>query len=128
VNPATAATKILVAAVATNAIVGQLLLKRALESIGGKAAIANPSRMLVDALKSPWIYSSLAVQALGYGLWMLLIARMKLGVATASVGALFYVMMPFFAWLAFGETLTSLQWLGIVFITLGVSCLSLGAA
>jgi drug/metabolite transporter (DMT)-like permease len=44
------------------------------------------------------------------------------------VGALFYVMMPLFAWAAFGETLSGLQWLGIGFITIGVSCMSLGAA
>jgi drug/metabolite transporter (DMT)-like permease len=121
-------TKLLVLAVALNAILGQLLLKRALAALGGRDALSNLSRFFFDALKSPWIYSSLAVQAFGYGLWMILISRVKLGVATASVGAGFYVMMPLFAWLAFGESLTYMQWLGILLITVGISCMSLGSA
>jgi multidrug transporter EmrE-like cation transporter len=121
-------TKLLVLAVALNAILGQLLLKRALVALGGRDALANVCRFFLDALKSPWIYSSLVVQAFGYALWMILISRVKLGVATASVGAGFYVMMPLFAWLTFGESLTLMQWLGILLITAGVSCMSLGSA
>lgn len=121
-------TKLLVLAVALNAIFGQLLLKRALAELGGHDALANLPRFFLDAVKSPWIYSSLAVQAFGYGLWMILISRVKLGVATASVGAAFYVLMPLFAWFVFGESLTFMQWLGIGLIAVGVTCVSLGSA
>jgi len=127
-GPSTIPTKLLVLVIALNAVLGQLLLKRALASVGGRDALANLYRFFFDALKSPWIYSSLAVQAIGYGLWMILISRVKMGVATASVGAGFYVLMPLFAWLAFGESLTFMQWLGILLITAGVSCMSLGSA
>jgi drug/metabolite transporter (DMT)-like permease len=121
-------TKLLVLAVALNAIFGQLLLKRALVSLGGHDALENLPRFFFNAVKSPWIYSSLAVLAFGYGLWMMLIARVKLGVATASVGASFYILMPLFAWFLFGESLTFMQWLGIGLIAAGVTCVSLGSA
>jgi drug/metabolite transporter (DMT)-like permease len=118
-------TRLLVIAVAVNAVLGQILLKYALSTLGGRPSFAAFPRFLSLALASPWMYASVAVQALGYFLWMLLISREKLGVAAASVGAGFYLLMPLCAWAIYGESLTVLQWLGIVLITIGVSCVSL---
>lgn len=121
-------TYFLIIAVTVNAVVGQLLLKHALATLGGRAALATLSRFLLDAAASPWIYASIAIQGLGYFLWILLISREKLGVATASVGAGFYILMPLCAWILYGESLTNVQWLGIGLITAGVTCVSLGMA
>ncbi len=120
-------TKLLSLAVAVNAVLGQLLLKYALSTVGGRPSFAELPRFLSQAIISPWMYVSLAVQALGYFLWMMLISREKLGVATASVGAGFYLLMPLCAWALYGEALSTLQWLGIVLITIGVTCVSLNA-
>src|ERR1035437_8549031 len=117
-------TRLLIIAVTLNAVLGQLLLKRALEALGGRAALATMSKFILDAATSPWIYASLAIQGLGYFLWILLISREKLGVATASVGAGFYFLMPLCAWAIYGESLSNLQWLGIGLITMGVTCVS----
>jgi drug/metabolite transporter (DMT)-like permease len=119
-------TRLLIVAVTLDAVLGQLLLKRALAALGGRAALATMSKFILDAATSPWIYASLAVQGLGYFLWMMLISREKLGVATASVGAGFYFLMPLCGWMIYGESLSNLQWLGIGLITMGVTCVSLG--
>ena len=119
-------TYLLIAAVTVNAVAGQLLLKHALATLGGRAALGTMSKFAWDALTSPWMYASLAIQGLGYILWIVLISREKLGVATASVGAGFYALMPLCAWAIYGETLTTVQWLGIGLITIGVTCVSLG--
>jgi drug/metabolite transporter (DMT)-like permease len=118
-------TKLLIVAVAVNAVLGQLLLKYALSTLGGRPSFAAFPRFLAAAIASPWMYASLAVQAFGYFLWMLLISREKLGVAAASVGAGFYLLMPLCAWGLYGESLTAWQWLGVVLITIGVTCVSL---
>jgi len=120
-------TKLLALAVAANAVLGQLLLKFALSKVGGRPSFDEFPRFFSQAVVSPWIYASLAVQALGYFLWMMLISRAKLGIAAASVGAGFYVLMPLCAWAVYGESLTGLQWLGIALITIGVTCVSLNA-
>ena len=118
-------TKFLILIVTANAVVGQLILKRALLAIGGPSAFDSLPRFIAAAMQSPWIYLSILVQALGYLLWMTLVAREKLGVAAASVGAGFYIMTAFGAWAFYGESLSALQWLGIVFITIGVTCVSM---
>ena len=61
-------------------------------------------------------------------MWMLIVSREKLGVATATVGAGFYTLMALSAWLVYGETLSPLQWAGIALVTIGVVCISLGGA
>jgi drug/metabolite transporter (DMT)-like permease len=119
-------TRFLIVAVTVNAVLGQLLLRRALTTLGGRAALATLPKFVLDAAASPWMYASLAIQGLGYFLWIVLISREKLGVASASVGAGFYILMPLCAWVVYGESLTALQWFGISLITVGVTCVSLG--
>ena len=60
---------------------------------------------------------------IGYAVWMVVISQEKLGVAVAVLGSGFYVLMALTAWFAFGEELTPLQWAGIAFITIGVTCM-----
>jgi drug/metabolite transporter (DMT)-like permease len=119
-------SKMLILAVTVNAVLGQMLLKRALAMMGRAPAWATLPQFILDAVRSPWIYASLAIQGLGYLLWMVLISREKMGVAAASVGAGFYILMPLCAWAVYGETLTGLQWFGIALLTVGVACVSLG--
>jgi drug/metabolite transporter (DMT)-like permease len=119
-------TRFLIVAVTVNAVLGQLLLKRALATLGGREALASLPKFALDAIASPWMYASLGIQGLGYFLWIVLISREKMGVAAASVGAGFYILMPLCAWAIYGESLTNLQWLGIGLITIGVTCVSLG--
>lgn len=121
-------TRILIIAVTINAVISQLLLRRALTEIGSPSGFASVPRFIGSAALSPWVYASLVLQVLGYVLWMIVISKEKLGVATASIGAGFYVLMAFSAWLIYGETLSGLQWIGIFLVTIGVVCVSLGHA
>jgi multidrug transporter EmrE-like cation transporter len=119
-------TYLLIVAVTVVAVVGQLLLKHALVTLGGRTALTIMPKFILDAVTSPWMYASLAIQGLSYCLWIALISREKLGVATASVGAGFYALMPLCAWAVYGESLTNVQWFGIGLITVGVTFVSLG--
>jgi drug/metabolite transporter (DMT)-like permease len=118
--------RLLFVAVTVNAVISQLLLRRALNELGSPASLSGLPRFISNAALSPWIYASIALQILGYVLWMLVVSREKLGVATATIGAGFYILMAFSAWLIYGEALSPLQWTGIVLVTFGVVCISLG--
>jgi drug/metabolite transporter (DMT)-like permease len=110
-----------------NAVISQLTLRRALNVLGSPARLSELPRFIGSAALSPWIYASITLQILSYVIWMLIVSREKLGVATASVGAGFYILMALSAWFVYGETLSLLQWAGIVLVTLGVVCISLGS-
>ena len=83
-------------------------------------------RFIGQAALSPWLYAALLLQIFGYALWLVIVSREKLGVATASIGAGFYTLMALSAWLIYGETLSPLQWTGVVLVTGGVVCISQG--
>ena len=118
--------RLLLIAFTITAVISQLVLRRALNELGSPASLSSLPRFIGNAALSPWIYTSVALQILSYVIWMLVVSREKLGVATASVGAGFYVLMALSAWLIYGETLSALQWAGIVLVTLGVVCISFG--
>jgi drug/metabolite transporter (DMT)-like permease len=118
--------RFLLVAFTVNTVISQLVLRRALNALGTPANLSGLPRFIGNAALSPWIYTSVTLQILSYVLWMLIVSREKLGVATASVGAGFYILMALSAWLVYGETLSLVQWMGIVLVTLGVVCISLG--
>jgi drug/metabolite transporter (DMT)-like permease len=120
--------RLLFVGVTVNAVVAQLLLRRALHGLGSPESLSALPRFVVNAALSPWIYGSVALQVLGYVLWMLVVSREKLGVAAASIGAGFYILMALSAWLIYGESLSALQWAGVILVTGGVICISLGGA
>jgi len=117
---------LLLVAFTLNAVLSQLVLRHALNRLPVPARLSELPGFIGSAALSPWIYGSLSLQAVSYLLWMIIVSRQKLGVATASVGAGFYLLVALSAWLVYGETLSPLQWTGIVLVTLGVACISLG--
>jgi drug/metabolite transporter (DMT)-like permease len=119
-------TKLLIVAFSITTALGQLLLKRGITALGGPGGLATLPKFIWGAAKSPWICAAVATQGLGYILWMIVVSRIKLGVATASAGAVFYLLVALSAWGFYGESLTYVQWLGICLITIGVTCVSLG--
>lgn len=117
--------RLLFAVVTVNAVISQLFLRRALNQLGAPQSLSMLPRFIVDAALCPWVYASIALQIIGYVLWMLVVSREKLGVATASIGAGFYILMALSAWLIYGETLSPLQCAGIILVTIGVVCMSI---
>ena len=102
----------------------QLLLKQAMKSIAGPGGLHDLGRFFVAAGLSPWVYGSLLLQIAGYLVWLIVVSKEQLGVAFATSGAFFYLLVGLSAWLIHGERLSIVQWTGIGLITLGVLCVS----
>jgi drug/metabolite transporter (DMT)-like permease len=119
-------TRYLFLAFTINSVISQLVLRRGLLDLDSPTSFMGLPRFIGSAALSPWIYASVTLQILSYVMWMLIVTREKLGVATATVGAGFYTLMALSAWLVYGETLSPLKWTGIALVTLGVACISLG--
>lgn len=102
-------TRLLFVAFIINSVISQPVLRRGLRDLGSPVVLLNVPRFIGTAALSPWIYASVVLQILSYVMWMLIVSREKLRVATATVDAGFYTLMTLSAWLVYGETLTSLQ-------------------
>jgi drug/metabolite transporter (DMT)-like permease len=121
-------TRLLFVAFTLNSVISQLVLRRGLQALSVPGSLSSMPRFIGSAALSPWIYASITLQILSYVMWMLIVSREKLGVATATVGAGFYTLMALSAWLFYGETLSLAQWAGIALVTLGVIFISIGGA
>ena len=117
--------KLLILFVTVSTVGSQLLLKQAMKAIAAPTGqAADLGRFFLDAAVSPWIYGSLALQVTGYLVWLIVVSKEQLGVAFATSGAFFYLLVGLSAWLIHGERLTLPQWSGIGLITLGVLLVS----
>jgi drug/metabolite transporter (DMT)-like permease len=116
--------KFLILLVSLNTVASHMLLKRAMRDFTTPHGLAEIVEFVQRAALSPWVWASLTMQVFGYVAWMMVITQEKLGVATASVGASYYILTAVAAWLVYGEVLNPWQWLGIVLITVGLICVS----
>jgi drug/metabolite transporter (DMT)-like permease len=116
--------KLFILLVTLNTVASHMLLKRAIQDFGQPSSLAEMPGFIASAAVSPWVWCSLVLQVIGYVGWMVVITHEKLGVATASVGASYYLLTATAAWLVFGERLGAMQWFGIFLITIGLVCVS----
>ena len=113
-------TTLLIIVVTLCMVASQLLLKRAVDDIGAPGALSQLGPFFLRAALSPWLLSAVVLQVTGFGLWLIVIAREKLGVAVAVSGSAFYVLTALLAWALYDERLTAWQWAGMALITVGV--------
>ncbi len=71
------------------------------------------------AVLSPSIIGAVAIQGVGFLVWVVVVSRMKLGIAFAISGAFFYLFIALSSWLIYGEKLSVLQWGGLAMISCG---------
>lgn len=105
----------------------QLLVKRAVMALAARTPVPQGRDWLLAAVLSPTVWLAVAIQGVGFIVWMVVVSRIKLGVAFATSGAFFYVLLAALSWYLYGERLAPLQWAGIVLISVGVLMMSMFA-
>ncbi|WDJ07100.1 EamA family transporter [Xanthomonas campestris] len=113
--------------VTCSTIGSQLLVKHGLTLIAARTPAPTGRAWLLAAVLSPSVITAVAVQGIGFLVWMLVVRYVKLGVAFAISGAFFYLLLALLSWLLYGERLTPWQWVGLVLISTGVALVSLTA-
>ncbi len=98
----------------------QLLIKRAVSNIARDRPGLAGMDWLLAAVLSPPVIAAVFVQGIGFLVWVVVVSRLKLGVAFAISGACFYLLLAALSYLIYGERLAPLQWLGIVLVSIGV--------
>lgn len=103
---------------------GQFLLKHGVVRIAALTPKPAGIDWLMAVAASPAVWGAVLLQGIGFVVWIVVISRVKLGMAFAIAGAFLYIMMAMGGWFLYGERLTPLQWTGIVLISAGVAMIS----
>ena len=103
----------------------QLLIKAAVIRIGARVPVPVGLDWLVAVAFSPKVWLAVTIQGVGFVVWIAVVSRMKLGLAFATSGAFFYILLALLSWWLYGERLAPMQWLGILLISGGVMMLAL---
>ena len=100
------------------------LLKRGLAGAHIPGDGIDVARIASHCLQSPHFWLALSMQAVGYALWVVVISRERLAVATAISGSFFYLFMAVLGWIFFKERLSFPQLTGLILIASGVMLMS----
>lgn len=98
----------------------QLLVKRAVTQIAARDPVPQGFKWLLAAGLSPEVIAAVAIQGIGFIVWVVVVSRVKLGLAFAISGSFFYILIALASWGLYGERLAPLQWLGLAMISGGV--------
>ena len=101
-------------------VFSQLLLKKGVSQLHFNCLSLYQVKAIVS---SPYIILSFTLQCACYIIWLYILSRANLGYAVAFSGGFFYISLPIFSWLIYGERLTSMQWVGLSLISLGILCM-----
>jgi drug/metabolite transporter (DMT)-like permease len=104
----------------------QLLIKGAVTAIAARTPAPAGTDWLAAVVASPRIWLAVAMQGVGFLVWIVVVSRMKLGPAFATSGAFFYIALAAASWYLYGERLGPWQWAGIALVSTGVLMLTLG--
>jgi len=108
-----------------NTIASQLILKKGILTVSSIYSSDNIIKYLLKVLQSPFTISAILLQGIGYMVWILVLSRLKLGLAFAISGSFFYILLAAASWIIYKEKLNSIQWVGLIMITGGVLCMTL---
>ena len=98
----------------------QLLIKGAVVTIGARTPAPAGLDWFLAVVVSPKVWAAVMVQGVGFLVWVGVVSRVKLGVAFATSGAFFYILLALVSWHLYGERLAPLQWAGIMLVSVGV--------
>jgi len=102
----------------------QLLTKHGLRRLAPLDFPGDPLGTFTAVITSPFIVAGVAVQVLGFGVWLTVIARANLTWAVGVAGALTLLLTALLNWLLLGERVSAVQALGVVLLALGIVLLS----
>lgn len=103
----------------------QLLVKRAVTEIATRDPVPTGIHWLLAACLSPHVIAAVAIQGIGFIVWVVVVSRVKLGLAFAISGSFFYILIAAASWLLYGERLAPLQWVGLLLVSSGVLMMTL---
>ncbi|MEI8345807.1 MAG: EamA family transporter [Candidatus Omnitrophota bacterium] len=103
--------------------IAQVLMKMGLGSGGDSMNAAEVFRVLFAGPASYLLWAGVAIYALNFFLWILILSKLDLSIAV-PVASTNYITLPILAMIFLHESIPPLRWVGIGFIILGIHFVS----
>ncbi|KPL04028.1 MAG: hypothetical protein AMJ90_02315 [candidate division Zixibacteria bacterium SM23_73_2] len=110
---------VLLSAVIVLNVLGHVLLKAGMNRIGG----ISPFQLLTDftrVFSTPYIILGLLSYVLSVAMYLVVLSRAHLSYAYPLLTGLAYALIIIISWQVFREPFTTIKWIGIFLILLGV--------
>jgi multidrug transporter EmrE-like cation transporter len=108
------------------AVVGQLTLKAAMDSVGriGRADLGSLGQTVLKAAKEPKLWVGLFLFGISAVFWLVVLSRVRLSVAYPLVG-ISYIIIVALARFMLHEHVPTLRWVGVSIIAIGIVVIGL---
>jgi drug/metabolite transporter (DMT)-like permease len=115
---------ILLLATVTLNVVGQLMMKRGMSSVGVISGdLSSMINMLMRAFFNPYVVAGVGAYAFSSIFWLVLLSRVDLSYAYPAL-SLGYVLITLVSAFVLGEQVSGLRWAGVFVICFGVILIS----
>lgn len=115
---------LLLLATVTLNVVGQLMMKRGMSSVGViSGELSAMANTLMRAFLNPFVIAGVAAYAFSSIFWLVLLSRVDLSYAYPAL-SLGYVLITLVSAFVLGEYVSALRWAGVFVICLGVIMIS----
>jgi len=103
------------------AVCGQLSMKAGMTKVGEITAadFSEPFELIGRVARSAWAVIGIILYAISAVFWLIVLSRVNLSVAYPLVAA-GYVVVVFYSWLVFKESVRWFSWIGLALIVIGV--------
>ncbi len=111
--------------VTCSTLASQFLVKYAVTQVAARNPVPKGFDWLLAACFSPAVIAAVVIQAVGFVVWVVVVSRVKLGLAFAIAGSFFYILMALVGWVFYQERLAPSQWIGLCLVSVGVLMITL---
>lgn len=105
------------------AVIGQLVLKSAIETLGITPDTTGVPGYLARVLTTPAVIGALSLYGLSALIWTVVLSKLDLSLAYPMV-SMGYVLVVFFSWLILKEPISLMRFAGLAVICIGVVMIS----
>ncbi len=106
-------------------VIGQILFKHGMNTVGRVNSIRDVFGKLTQAFLNPYVLSGIAIYGFTTLVWLVILSRVKLSIAYPLLSS-GYVLSILFSWLFFKESIPKIRIIGAVIICIGVYLVAQG--
>lgn len=106
-------------------VVGQLLLKKGVQTVGSINNFRELIPKLTQVIFNPFVMGGISIYCFTTFVWLVILSRVKLSIAYPMLSIGYVLIIPF-SWLVFKESIPRIRIFGAILICIGIYLIAQG--